>query len=124
VKTLSAILIAVMALQPLAVSAQADTAAVWRTFASNLEVGARITVRLLDGGRVSATLVQAAPEGLLIQPRTRATVPVQSVPYERVASIERDSPGLSAGRAALIGVAAGAAAFFGIMLIVIANAMD
>lgn len=124
-RTLSAILVAVVVVQPLAAAAQTPaSAAVWRTFAASLEVGDRIDVRFTDGSRVSATLVQAAPEALLIQPRARVAVPVQSVPYESIASIERDSRGLSAGRAALIGVAAGAATFFGIMLVVIANAMD
>jgi hypothetical protein len=114
-----------MTLQPLAASAQTgDSAAVWRTFASNLDVGTRIDVRLTDGSRISATLVQAAPEAMLVQPRTRVAVPVQSLRYENISSIERASHGMSAGKAALIGVAAGAATFFGIFLIAIAGAMD
>ena len=121
-KTLSAIVIALVVLQPLAATAQPqNTAAVWRTFAANLDVGTRISVRLLDGRRITATLVQAAPEALLVQPRTRVAVPVQPIPYETIASIERDAHGMSAGKAALIGVASGAASFFGILLILIAS---
>jgi hypothetical protein len=122
---LSTFLIALVTLQPLAASAQtADSATVWRTFAANLDVGTRIEVRLTDGGRISATLVQAGPEAMLIQPRARVAVPVQSVAYEKIASIERESHGMNAGKAALIGVAAGAATFFGIFLIAIVGAMD
>jgi hypothetical protein len=117
--------IALLLVQPLAATAQVqDNAAVWRTFAEKVEVGARITVRLRDGQRIAATLVQAAPEALLIQPRTRLAVPVQSVAYGTIASIERDAPGMNAGKAALIGVATGAATFFAVMLIVIAAATD
>ena len=124
-KTLSAILVALFVLQPHVAPAQTpDAATVWRTFATSVEVGARITVRLQDGRRIAATLVQATPDALLIQPRTRLAVPVQAVPYGDIVSIERDAQGMSAGKAALIGVASGAATFFGIMLIVIAAAMD
>jgi hypothetical protein len=121
---LSAILVAMVVLPLPAVAQTPETAAVWRTFAASLEVGDRIAVRVTDGSRVSATLVQAAPEALLIQPRVRVAVPVQAVPYGSIVSIERESRGMNAGKAALIGVAAGAATFFGILLIVIANAMD
>lgn len=125
-KTVIAILVVLMTVQPLVASAQVpQTAQVWRTFAEKVEVGARIKVRLQDGRRVNATLVQATPDALLIQPRTRVPVPVQPVPYEAIASIERDAPGsMSAGKAALIGVATGAATFFGIFLILIATIDD
>jgi hypothetical protein len=100
-----------------------DGAVIWRTFAEKLEVGARINVRLDDGRRINATFVQATPDALLIQPRARVPVPVQSVPYGAIASIERDAPGMNAGKAALIGVAAGVATFFGIFLILV-TALD
>ena len=63
-------------------------------------------------------------EALLIQPRTRVPVPVQPVPYDAMASIERDVPGMSVGKAAAIGVGAGAATFFGIFLILLAAFAD
>lgn len=97
---------------------------VWRTFAERIEVGTRIRVRLTDGERVSATLVQAAPEGLLLQPLTRVPVPVQQVPYDSIVSIERDDArGIAAGKAVAIGVACGVATFLG-LLFIIAAAFD
>ena len=124
-KTVIAMLVVLMTVQPLAAAAQVqDGAQVWRTFAEKIEVGARIKVRLQDGRRVSATLVQVGDDALLIQPRTRVAVPVQPVPYDAIASIERDVPGMSVGKAAAIGVGAGATTFFGVFLIMLAVFAD
>ena len=113
-----------LALSPAAAQGTAD-ADVWRTFAEQLDVGARIRVRLVDGERVTATLVQAAPDQLLLQPITRQPVPVQRVRYDQIVSIERDEQrGVSAAKAAAIGVASGVGAFFGVMLIFLAVALD
>lgn len=120
-KTITAVLVALLTVQPLAASAQVPGPEVWRGFAENLEVGTRITVRMRDGRRVSATLVQVNADALLIQPRTRLPVPVQPVPYEAIASIEREQTGMSAAKAAAIGIGSGAAAFFGILLILLAS---
>jgi hypothetical protein len=121
--TLMLALLLALASHPVAAQppAQPD---VWRTFAGRLEVGSRIKVRMRDGERVTATLVQAAPEALLLQPRTRTPVPVQRVSYEEIVSIERDDQrGIGAGKAVAIGVASGVATFFGIMLIML-SALD
>jgi hypothetical protein len=125
-KTMMTLLVVALVAQPFAAAAQVPPdAQVWRTFAEQIDVGSRIKVRLHDGGRVSATLVQVTPDALLIQPRTRVAVPVQPVPYEAIASIERDVPGgMSAGKAAAIGVGAGAATFVGIFMILLATLSD
>ena len=98
---------------------------VWRSFAEKVDVGSRIKVRLREGARVTATMIQAAPDHLLVQPVTRVPVPVQQVPYDQIVSIERDdSRGVGAAKAAAIGVATGVGAFFGVMLIFLAAAAD
>jgi len=95
---------------------------VWRVFTERLDVGSRIKVRMRDGQRVTATLIQASPDALLVQPRTRRPVPVQRVSYDDIASIERDDQrGISGGKAVAIGVGSGAGAFFGILLLLIAT---
>ena len=103
-------------------SAQAQVPAdVWRGVAEKIEVGTEINVRLRDGQRVRAILVAARADALLIQPKTRQAVPVQAVPYEEIVSLERRSGGMSAGKAAAIGVVSGVGAFFAIMLILVAT---
>ena len=94
---------------------------VWRTFAEKVDVGSEMNVRLEDGTRFRATLVGVRDDALLLQPKTRATVPVQAVPYEAIASLEpRKHGGTGAGKAAAIGVSTGVASFFAMLLILLA----
>jgi hypothetical protein len=87
---------------------------IWRAFAQKIDVGTRVKVRLHDGQRVTATLIRADAEELLLQPRTRIPVPVQRIAYDQVALIERDEArGMGAGKAVAIGVASGVGAFLG-----------
>jgi hypothetical protein len=96
-------------------------AELWRTFASRIEVGSRVKLRLRDGKRLSATLIQAGADDLVVQPRTRVPIAIRHVPYEAIAAIERDQTrGIGAGKAAAIGVATGIGAFFATFLFVLA----
>src|SRR6185503_17351944 len=89
---------------------------VWRAFAAKIDVGARVKLRTRDGHRVTATLIQASPDALLVQPRTRTPVPVQRLAYDDILSIERDDPrGIGAGKAAAIGIVSGVGAFLGFL---------
>jgi hypothetical protein len=48
---------------------------VWRGFAEKVAVGSELNVRLQDGTRFRATLVGVRDDAVLLQPKTRATVP-------------------------------------------------
>jgi hypothetical protein len=103
----------------------AATADVWRAFVEKLHVGSTVKVRLKDGTRVKATLLQASPEAMTIQPKTRIPVEPQTVPFSAIESLEVDrSNGIGAGKAIAIGVASGAGAFAGLMLIILAAMSD
>ena len=94
---------------------------VWRGFVEKVDAGSELNVRLRDGTRFRAVLVGVQPDAVLLQPKTRITVPVQSVPYDAIASLERrKQAGMGAAKAAAIGVGAGVATFFAIMAIVFA----
>jgi len=95
---------------------------IWRVFAQNIDVGARVKVQLHDGQRVTATLIRADAAELLLQPRTRIPVPVQRIAYDRIASLEQDKArGIGAGKAVAIGLASGVGAFVMILYILMAN---
>ena len=95
---------------------------IWRAFAQKVDVGTRVKLRLDDGQRVVATLIDANEDGLLVQPRTRVPVPVQRIAYDRIASLERDDArSVGAAKAVAIGVASGVGAFLGTLLILIAT---
>lgn len=94
----------------------------WRTFAESLDPGTEVTVRLDNGQRFHATLVRTTEDALFLQPRTRVPVPVQPVSYEAIVTLERRSrEGTSAAKAAVIGTAAGAGTFLGLLLLLLAG---
>lgn len=91
---------------------------VWRGLAQKLGAGTEVTVRLQNGQRFAATLLDVRADALVLQPRTRRPVPVQPISYDAIASLERrDRHGMGAARAAGIGIAAGAGTFLAILAI-------
>jgi hypothetical protein len=104
-----------------AAQAQPD---VWKTFASRIDVGVQLNVRLRNGQKFRATLIDAREDVLLLQPRTRVPVPVQPVAYETIVSLEQVKGGTGAGKAAAIGVATGVGGFFLTMLVILAAVSD
>jgi hypothetical protein len=98
---------------------------VWRSVATKMDVGVEINVRLRDGQRFRATLVEARDASLLLQPRTRVPVPVQEVPYEDILVLERRTHGgTSAAKAAGIGIGAGVGGFLLVLGILAATLGD
>jgi len=88
---------------------------VWRSFAERLDIGTELTVRLNDGRSFRATLVGVRTDAMLLQPKTRIPVAIQSVPYDVIVRLERAKPGTGVGKAVAIGVATGVGTFFGIL---------
>ena len=120
-KVLPALLLIITMATPSFAQTQAQ-GDLWRAFAQKVDVGTRVKLRLDDGQRVVATLIEANDDGLFVQPRTRVPVPVQRIAYERIVSFERDEGrGIGAAKAVAIGVASGVGAFLGTLLILIAT---
>jgi hypothetical protein len=93
----------------------------WRSFAEKIEPGKTVKVRLMTGQRFKATLLQVSTDGMIVQPKTRAPVPPQVVPFDQVASLEIDtSKGASLAKAIGVGAAVAAGTFFGLMLLTFA----
>lgn len=94
---------------------------IWRSFATRIEPGKTLKVRLTSGQRFKATLLQVSDGGLTVQPKTRAPVPPQIVPFADVASLEIDTgKGANVGKAIAIGAGVAAGAFFGLMALMFA----
>jgi len=120
-KNFIAALIAVALMLPTPAAAQA-TGDIWRTFAQKLDTGSDVRVRLQNGQRFRATLIDARSDALVLQPRTRRPVPVQSVAYDAITSLERhDNRGSNVGKAIGIGAAVGAGTFLAILAILTAT---
>ena len=113
----------IVAMAAYSVTAQTSSE-IWKSFAEQVEVGTELNVRLNDGRQFKATLVGIRDNAMLMQPRTRIPVPIQTVPYEDVTRIERTKQGIGAGKAVAIGVATGVGAFFGVLALLIGVTSD
>lgn len=113
-----------MLVAPHAAAAQTQ-AEVWRTFAATLAPGTPVQVRLTNGQRFRATLIGVRDDAVLLLPRTRVPVDVQPVSYDAIAFLQErtEGRGVSPTRAAVIGVASGAATFFALLWFVV-SALD
>ena len=124
VNRLTASLLALILALPVHAAAQVRDD-VWREFIGKIDVGTELDVHLQNGQHFRAILIGARDDAVLVQPKTRITVPVQAISYDAIARMERHrGNGMNAGKAALIGVASGAAAFLAIVAIVFAAVDD
>ena len=74
--------------------------------------GLILLLSTVDGARMSATLLSADHERVVVQPRGRLTEPARAIPIASLQLIEPESPGTNQlVKAAVIGVATGAATF-------------
>ena len=122
-RSLVTVAVLVGLIMPAGVGAQAQPD-VWKSFASRIDVGVQLNVRLRNGQKFRATLIDAREDALLLQPKTRVPVPVQPVAYDAIVSLEQVKGGMGAGKAAAIGVATGVGGFFLMMLIILAAVGD
>jgi hypothetical protein len=83
-----------------------------------------VEVRLKAGGRFKATFMGVEGDGVRLQRTGRIPVPPEVVPLADIAVLRVAEHGSSPVKAALIGVAAGAAAFLGLLMLTIAAWAD
>jgi hypothetical protein len=124
-RTMYGALICALLCTPLAYGQEVAPADAWRSLAERIEPGADVTLRLENGQRFNATLIRADSETLIIQPKTRRPVAAQRIGYDAIVSMTRqERHGMGAAKAALIGVAAGAAAAGGVFMLLLAAYSD
>jgi len=117
----SAALMLSFAVIPAATQSGSDASA-WRALAERLDAGAAIEMRLRDGRHFKATFIEARPEALVVQRRTRIPVKVESIDYESIASLSRvQSSNLSPGKVAGIALGSAGAAVGVLWLIALAT---
>lgn len=100
-----------------------DADPAWRRVAAAVTPGSLVKVRLDDGRRFTAVMVEARQDTVVLEPKMRRPVPVQAVPYAAIASLERveRNGGVAAGKAAAIGAATGAGVFLGLLMMLLAS---
>jgi len=94
------------------------------SYVMQLAVGSRVKVTRMDGHDVRGTLMKATEAAVIVQRRTRVPEPPVTVPLEEVRAVEIEPASGNAGRTIAIGVAAGAGAALGVLLILAAIFAD
>ena len=92
-------------------------AALIADFVRKIPVGSRVRVGLADGRTVRGTLMRGDTDPIVIQRRTRVPESPLEIKVADVRTIELDQPTGSSGKTIAIGVAAGAGAALGVLLI-------
>ena len=87
-----------------------DSAAMWRTFAQQLPVGALVRVRTRDGRNLEGHLVQATGDAMRLNLKTRMPVPIREIAFADVDTIDRRQEGWSPGAKVFLGIGIGAGA--------------
>lgn len=93
-------------------------------FVKKLPVGSRIRVDLADGRTVRGTLMRGDSDPIVIQRRTRVPESPLEIRIADVRAMELDQQTGSSGKTIAIGVAAGAGAALGVLLILAAIFAD
>ena len=93
--------------------------AVLADFVQRLSAGSKVRVEKTDGTSFRATLMRATPQSILVQKNTRVPETPVEIPLEQLARLSLDN-GSSMGKSVAIGVGAGVAATFGVLLLLAA----
>jgi hypothetical protein len=117
------VIIVALVVSLMASNAVAQESADWRKVAESIPLGSKVKVQMLDGDRVSGTLMRVDGNGVSVKKNTRHPEPALAIPFEEVAKIERSKDGgVNIAKAIAIGAAAGAGAI--VTLILFAMQLD
>jgi hypothetical protein len=93
----------------------------WHSFAERLAPGSFVVVTMKNGKRVQGTLVEVAPETMKVLPKVRIAVPVRTLAFDDIASIDARREGMSPGAKVLIGVGSAAGVLMAAVLVALAG---
>ena len=115
-------------LSMVSVPAFAQTAAdaiAWYALAQKLDGGVTLDVRLRDRRHFKAILIDARPDAIVLQRKTRIPVALEAIPYESIAAMSRvDKSSLSRGKVAGIALGSAGAAVGALLLLISLLAYD
>ena len=89
---------------PLGAQDRAREAEAWRSLIATLQPGTLIEIRMKNGARFKATLMERAGDRLTVKPRTRVPVPARELAIADVEAIEITRAGMSPAKKTLIGI--------------------
>jgi hypothetical protein len=89
-------------------------------YVQRLPAGSAIRIHRVSGGTLRGTLMKATEQMMVVQPRTRVPEPPVEIAYKDVVSVTPEQQGNNIGKVIGIGIAVGAGAWLGVMLILAA----
>ena len=103
------------------VSAQAPSPDLLRSYVQKLPIGAIVKVKMKEGKGVKGTLMVVEPDAIVVKPKTRIARPERRLPYSDIEFVElQERGGTNVAKSVAIGVATGAGAFLGLLLLTFA----
>ena len=100
--------------------APAVETAAFQQLAAGIPIGSRIKVSTNDGRRLTATLMAADAQRIIVKRRSRLPEPAVSIAFADLSELRRDEGGgMSVGKAIGIGLAAGAGAILTLFAIAV-----
>jgi hypothetical protein len=92
-----------------------------RAYVGKLPIGSIVRVKLKEGKGVKGTLMVIEPDAIVVKPKTRIARPERRLPLSDIDFVElQERNGASIAKSVAIGVATGAGAFLGLMLLAFA----
>lgn len=92
-----------------------------RSYVSKLPIGSTVKVKMKEGKAVKGTLMVIEPDAIVVKPKTRVARPERRLPLTEIEFVElQERNGAGIAKAVGIGLATGAGAFLGLMLLAIA----
>jgi hypothetical protein len=92
-----------------------------RAYVGKLPVGSIVKVKLKQGKGVKGTLMVIEPDAIVVKPKTRIARPERRLPLTEIEFVElQERNGSNIAKSVAIGLATGAGAFLGLMLMAVA----
>lgn len=89
-------------------------------YVQRIPPGSRVRVERMNGDSLRGTLMKATADAILVQKNTRVPETPVDIPLSEVTRVTLDTSSTSVGKQIAIGVGAGVAATFGVLLILAA----
>jgi hypothetical protein len=100
---------------------QAATIDLLRSYVTKLPIGSIVKVKLKEGRDVKGTLMVIEPDAIVVKPKTRISRPERRLQLTDIEFVElQERNGASTVKAVAVGLATGAGAFLGLMLLAVA----
>lgn len=104
---------------PVRLSAQ--DASLLQSYVEKLPIGSTVKVKMKQGKGVKGTLMVVEPNAIVVKPKTRIARPERRLPYSDIEFVElQERNGTNIAKSVVIGVATGAGAFLGLILLTVA----